>query len=165
MAIKYLVECYADELFLCSLLQISPKDVIHSYGRSRIIKLIDRTRDDSGNIYKALIDEDPHSIPDRRLNSYQVIKINEYIKIYDVRGSTIVVLRPDLEGFLLKAAEIAGINLNNYNIPNDSRRLHSKISTEHVKKNERFRDFINELVKCCPLIIKDIINAMQCNAR
>ncbi|MDW8000594.1 MAG: hypothetical protein RMI32_06240 [Candidatus Nitrosocaldus sp.] len=68
-----LVECYADALFVKALTtQVCIK---HMGGRSRIIKSI--SNQDVNNV-KAMIDEDPNSVEDRRLQSYQPVMQNAH---------------------------------------------------------------------------------------
>jgi hypothetical protein len=108
----YLVECYADELFLCNLLPNIANNIEHTGSRSKIIKKIDNGK----GIYKALIDEDPDSIQDKRLNSYSMSFANTFIKVYKAKGSIIVALRPRTEEFLLNIAKEVEIDPKDYNL-------------------------------------------------
>ncbi|MEM4402661.1 MAG: hypothetical protein QXD90_00025 [Candidatus Nitrosocaldus sp.] len=158
---KILVECYADELFIRALLGNKDRDarIIHSVGRSRIIKKIHAC---SENI-KAVIDEDPNSYKDRRLNSYQMLLNNNYIIVYKTKNSILVVLRPDLEGFLLRLANTLNINVKKFGLPSNAE-LHRITGNTNIKTNTNFKAFLqnvmaanNPVISSPDILLPDIL--------
>lgn len=154
----YLVECYADELFLCNLLPNIANNIEHTGSRSKIIKKIDNGK----GIYKALIDEDPDSKQDERLNSYSMSFANTFIKVYKAKGSIIVVLCPRIEEFLLNIAREVNIDPKDYNLPNNGEELHKILGNQRVKQNNNARNFINDIINRNHFAIQNIKNYMLC---
>ena len=154
----YLVEGYANELFLCNLLPNIANNIEHTGSRSKIIKKIDNGK----GIYKALIDEDPDSIQDKRLNSYSMSFANTFIKVYKAKGSIIVALRPLIEEFLLNIAREVNIDPKKYNLPNNGEELHKILGNQRVKQNNNTKNFINNIVNRNHSAIQNIKNYMLC---
>jgi len=154
----YLVECYADELFLCNLLPNIANNIEHTGSRSKIIKKIDNGK----CIYKALIDEDPDSIQDERLNSYSMSFANKFIKVYKAKGSIILTLRPRIEEFLLNIARAVNIDPKDYNLPDNGEELHKILGNQRVKQNNNTKNFINNIVNSNHSAIQKIKNYMLC---
>lgn len=154
----YLVECYADELFLCKLLPNIANNIEHTGSRSKIIKKLNSGK----GIYKALIDEDPDSIQDKRLNSYSISFENTFIKVYKAKGSIIVVLRPRLEEFLLNIARTVNIDPKKYNLSDNGEELHKILGNQRVKQNNNAKNFINDIVNSNHSAIQNIKNSMLC---
>jgi hypothetical protein len=133
----YLVECYADELFLCNLLPNIANNIEHTGSRSKIIKKIDNGE----GIYKALIDEDPDSKQDERLNSYSMSFANTFIKVYKAKGSIIVALRPRIEEFLLNIARAVNIDLKDYKLHIMVKNYIKILGNQRVKQNNNTKNF------------------------
>jgi len=120
------VECKADLILVRKLTGLSRKEILHKGCKSEVIKAVDRKSE--GAI--GLIDEDPGASSPKRLRDYTVIQRfeREGIELRRKGNRLIVVLRPDLEGWVVKAAEERGIDLGRYGLPKDRRGLHEELS-------------------------------------
>jgi hypothetical protein len=138
---KVLVECDADEVVLRHL-GVPKKQLSHFSGKD---KLINRLR----NLPRAigLIDEDPDSAkhPDLKV-SYRQAKCAEGLRLLVRQGSggqrLIVVCPNKLEDWLIDRAKSSGIRPEDYGLPSDPDRLHSK---PHYELKEGFHRFLAEL--------------------
>ncbi|MHA1491280.1 MAG: hypothetical protein ACTSRI_16720 [Promethearchaeota archaeon] len=134
------VECNPDEL-LIQMYGFFKKNIKHSYGKSRIGKLLENNQ---GHI--ALIDEDPDGTPIpyfTRTNFSLVKEENGYVIKNDSRGGhTIIEIQPYLEEWVLEACNEAAVNIRDYNLPNDP------ISLHHIINNnlKKFKRLLNELL-------------------
>jgi hypothetical protein len=133
-----LVECNPDE-YIISALGFNPRRIKHGQGKGKVLQGL---RKGKGKI--AIIDEDPGKGNVSLLEEYNKEKEMEDLIFYShpKNGCHVIVIRPDLENWLLKRAGINGIDPSVYGIPNDADRLHSII---HVERNSRFREMINVL--------------------
>jgi len=113
-------------------------------------------------IYKALIDEDPDSIQDERLNCYHKKFEDPFIKVYKAKGSIILTLRPRIEEFLLNIAREVNIDPKDYNLPDNGEELHKILGNQRVKQNNNARNFINDIINSNHSAIQNIKNYMLC---
>jgi hypothetical protein len=120
------VECNPDEL-LTQMYGFFKRNIKHSYGKSRIGKLLEKNQ---GHL--ALVDEDPDGTPIPyfyRTNFSLVKRESGYaIKNDSRRGHTIIEIQPYLEEWILDACNEAGIDIRDYNLPNNPIRLHHIIN-------------------------------------
>jgi len=120
------VECNPDELLIKKYGFIK-RNIKHSSGKSRIAKLLERNEN-----CLALVDEDPNGTPipyfDR--TNFTVMKLEKgYIIKNDARrGHIIIEVQPYFEEWILDACVEAGINIRDYNLPNDPISLHHIIN-------------------------------------
>lgn len=92
----------------------------------------------------AVIDEDPGKGRMPLLDEYRKEREMADLIFYSHTqlDCCLIVIRPDLENWLLKRAKKNGIDPSDYGLPDDADRLHSII---HVERNSRFREMINDL--------------------
>jgi len=132
-------ECKPDST-LVKLLGISKKQIIHLGGKPEVCKQLEKRED-----WKGLVDEDPFSVQPPYLKKLQEKKnLSNYgLKILNdpSKNNDLIVLRPRLEEWIIKATEEAGIDIKRYNLPDDGEQLHKVINMD-LRKFERL---VNEL--------------------
>ncbi len=135
------VECNPDEL-LVILYGFSKKNINHSYGKSRIGKLLERNQ---GQV--ALVDEDPDGTPIPYFNktNFSLIKqTNGYRIINDSRRSHMIVeIQPSLEVWILDACDDAKIDIREYNLPKDPISLHHIINSNLKRLEKLLKELLN----------------------
>jgi len=124
----YLVECKPDAILIRSLTLASRKEIEHSGNKSHLLKKLTENYTNS----KGMIDEDPGRIQPAPLQKF---KEEQDLTIYDLRimhqatrNNMLIILRPTLEDWILKAAREANIDPKEYNLPNESIGLHGQIN-------------------------------------
>ena len=135
------VECHPDELLVrkCGYFR---RHIKHSYGKSKIGKFLERNE---GHI--ALVDQDPDGTPIpyfKKTNFSPVKQANGYEIKNDARkGHLIIEIKPNLEEWILDACNEAGINIRDYNLPNNSRSLHHVINSNLDKIERLLEELLN----------------------
>ncbi|HOM26624.1 MAG TPA: hypothetical protein PKV21_03855 [bacterium] len=127
------VECKPDKL-LVEKLGIN-KNLIYHAGGSKVIMRLFKVEKGCG-----IIDEDPHapSKPRKFINNFRLKDEKMGIKIFqDIEGKKkIIMLCPKLEGWILKLIEKYGIDLENFDLPNDTEMFH-KIVNSNIESYEK----------------------------
>jgi hypothetical protein len=138
-----IVECDPDLVLVETLTTPSRKRNKHAGGKSMVIRNLMRTYENS----VGMIDEDPASIqPDDLQRFTETNRLQrEQIRIHhhDQRNNRLIVLCPKLEEWVLGACSEAGIDVRDYNLPNNPNQLHEVIN---VRIN-RFRQLVEDLMK------------------
>lgn len=125
---KICVECNPDYLLTQVLTSDIKKDIIHSGCKSRVIfDLINNFTNSKG-----IIDEDlGKAFP----KNYDRFKITEKYPLqqlesrnYKKRKNKIIILKPNFEGWVLRASRLASIDVRDYGLPNDESSLRSTIN-------------------------------------
>ena len=135
--VTYSIECNNDET-LMNVLGVSKKVIKHSGNKTRVLKYLLKNEDAIG-----MVDEDPESYQ-VDLSNYDFIKnFPTEIDLYKKKNSTdlLIVLKPELEPWILKASRIAKLNLKDYNLPEDAKKF--KIIMAH--KNRDVMKFLKDL--------------------
>ncbi|GFP27654.1 MAG: hypothetical protein DDT22_00932 [candidate division WS2 bacterium] len=125
-------ECKSDGLLL-KVLGIPKNEMIHSGGKSLVCKDLEKH-----NGFKGLIDEDPHTINPHIKNLKLIENSNEFsikIMVDNKNNNKIIILCPELERWVIKATEKAGLDIKDFNLPNNGKQLHSVINA-NLKKFE-----------------------------
>jgi hypothetical protein len=133
----YSIECNNDES-LMNLLGISKKIIKHSGNKTRVIKHVLKNEKTIG-----IIDEDPDSY-EVDLTGFKLIKTYpSEIDLLQKRGSKnlLIILKPELEPWILKAGRIAKIMPKDYKLPEDPEKFKLVMAT----KNTNGIAFLNEL--------------------
>jgi hypothetical protein len=132
-------ECKPDSS-LVRILGIPKKQVIHQQGKSEVCKELEKKENWIG-----MVDEDPFSVQPTYL---QKLEETENLSNYGLRvlkdnakNNDLIILSPKLEGWILKAAKGAGIDIKRYNLPDDGEQLHKVINLD-LRKFERL---VNDL--------------------
>jgi len=139
----YLVECKPDEILLKSLTLATRKNIEHAGNKSQLLKKLTA---DYGNS-KGVIDEDPGSIQPPHLQKFRerqdLTGYNLKVLHQKSKNNTLIILRPRLEDWILKAAHEANIDPKKYNLPNDPTKLHEQINIQI----DKFQKLVKALTK------------------
>ncbi len=148
-------ECKPDS-YLVGILGIPKKQIIHQQGKPEVCKQLAKREN-----WKGLIDEDPFSIQPTYLKKLeQTENLSNYgLKILKdaSKNNDLIILSPNLEGWILKAAKEAKIDIKRYNLPNNEEKLHEEINTD-LRKFERLINDLkddSERVKVLKELFKD----------
>lgn len=94
-----------------------------------------------------MIDEDPGKSQPPLLSNFHEIEISTMYNIkllYNHKSKNhLVVLRPRLEEWIIRASRIANLDIREFSLPNDADRLHSIINININK----FKKFLDSLLK------------------
>lgn len=133
------VECKPDFILVKSLLKISKREIIHAGNKPEVCKRLEKRENCIG-----LVDEDPASPQPSYVKKINAEILSEHgLKILnDKRGNHLVVLCPRLEEWLLEASKRANVQIRNYDLPNDARKLHEIINI-NFDKLQRLIDDLN----------------------
>jgi len=132
------VECYTDQ-FLVNALGF--RRVRHCTGKGDVLRLVEKNQ-----VMIGMIDEDPGKTQPAVLRRYSEVRRKESVRVLkDVRnpGSLIIVLSPDLEGWLLKRAKAQGIDVRSFGLPDTQEGLHAP----HIEKHRAFQEFVHRLLE------------------
>lgn len=146
------VECDADKALVTSL-GITTKHITHARGESRVCKAIIRKAKVVG-----VTDEDPQGTHPTSLKSLSKLSEDEHFQILKNKAneSYIIVLRPRLEEWILKACVQAKIKIQDYGLPNEARELHEIVNI-NLKK---FRALLN-ILKQSSALFKQLENYLK----
>ena len=97
------VECKPDQLLVQMLTSWPNREIIHENDKYKVMKTLRRQRNG-----RAMVDEDPNSIPPAYLSKMQVSQeiSNRGLRVLldDSRGNRVVVLCPKLEDWIIRGA-------------------------------------------------------------
>ena len=120
------VECKPDAALVKSLSKVTRREITHE-SKGEICNKLRKHRNCTG-----LIDEDPSSTQPRYVQEAQLVNdlSDSEIKVlhHSQTDNRLIVLCPRLEEWILKAARDVGMDVRQYNLPNDARRLHGNIN-------------------------------------
>jgi hypothetical protein len=145
------VECKLDFALIRSITKISKREIVHAGGKPEVCKQLERRKN-----CKGLVDEDPWSIQPPYMKKMRARDLSKHeMKIlHDNKGNCLVVLRPRLEEWILRAAKEANVELRKYNLSSDAGKLHEEININI----DRFKKLIEDLKDCNRLkILKRLI--------
>ncbi len=155
---KYVVECKPDKLLLKLISGAPKKSIIHAANKTEVIKTLFKISDDATGI----IDEDPGSSQPSYLKKF---KLKHDFSDYDLAmleennsGKKLVVIKPRLEEWLLRAGMESGISFKKYKLPETGKDLHKVINTNL----EKLKLVLNGLIetKCARLLkLKEILES------
>lgn len=118
------IECDADKALIVSL-EITTKHITHARGESRVCKAIMRKAKVVG-----VTDEDPQGTHPSYLKELTLLFEDNHFRILKNRknDSYLIVLRPRLEEWILRAGLLASVRIEEFGLPNDARKLHEIIN-------------------------------------
>ena len=125
------VECKHD-FKLVDVLGIPKKKIKHVAGKGNVCRVLKKKGNSVG-----MVDEDPDCPQPSYLKELQMVEESHGIKILshgikilsDNRSHNLLILLcPNLEAWILEAAKEAGIDICNYNLPNNASELHEVIN-------------------------------------
>lgn len=147
------VECDADVVFIKTLLPpLTRSKYDHSGGKTAVIKRLLKKNDGEGHI--GLVDKDPGSQPAVYYNKFaREMECEEYkIELLKApNGSRLIVLSPNLEGWIITSAHHIHINLHDYGLPDDEKALH-KALLKRKGNQEKFANMLSEIIDKSPHI-------------
>ncbi len=134
------VECKPDELLVRLLTGLPRKEVVHELkGKSGVVTQLVKWRSST-----ALVDEDPASVQPRYLLSLKVVNEEPALGLrllHDPqRDNRVVVLCPELESWLVRAARDSRIDLDDYGLRSEPVALHRMINDNLRKLEQVFID-------------------------
>lgn len=148
-------ECKPDSS-LVRILGIPKKQIIHLGGKPEVCKQLEKREE-----WKGLVDEDPFSVQPSYLKK---LPVKEDLPTYGLKilsdnskNNDLIVLRPRLEEWVLKATEEAGIDIKRYNLPDDGDQLHKVINLD-LRKFERLVNDLkgkSKMLEALEIAIKD----------
>lgn len=137
------VECYADEVFVKILTDKSVR-IKHAFGKGNVCNQLSRSTNSVG-----LVDEDPKSSKSEyeRLMLNGIVKENQHVILckHENQSNRLIILRPNLEEFLLRLSKINKVDLGDYNLPNDYKNLRDELNFRKVTRYKLFEDFLRDL--------------------
>ena len=141
---KILIECKADQLFLEKVFS-SRKGITLKHGRnkSEIIKFLTK-REYIGSL--GMIDEDPHvNPPSYLLQHYKKHIETDAVIVYRnfENRTSLIVLRPRLEEFVLNIAKNAKIDPNDCGLPSNGEKLHAIINLQLKSFNKLMEKIVD----------------------
>ena len=136
------LECKPDET-LARALGVPSREIRHQRNKDEVLKsLAAQSRG------RAMVDEDPGYAQPPYLA--RLSEVGDWSQLglraleHRARGNRVIILRPRLEEWLLRAAQEAGLNLSNprYNLPGNPVRLHREINRDLRKLERLLADLI-----------------------
>jgi|WetSurMetagenome_2_1015567.scaffolds.fasta_scaffold1394492_1 hypothetical protein len=121
---KLYLECNPDEV-LARVVGVPRRAIVHSHGKGRVSKHLDRQSGVSG-----LVDEDPGSAQPRTLAGFVEVSSTHDVrlKIDKNRNNRLVVLCPELEDWVIKTAKSARVKMEEYSLSERPGELHANIN-------------------------------------
>lgn len=153
---KICVECRPDFITIQEFTSICVDNIVHSGGKTRVLlDLLEKYTDSKG-----LIDEDPGSSQLTSIKKFDIIKNyhNERLMLLynDERNNQVIVVRPRLEGWVLRASRLSRINPADYGLPTDEASLCTLINY----RLDSFRRLIQKLysVSDCAQLLGNLLS-------
>jgi hypothetical protein len=146
------LECKPDETFAQSI-GFTRKEIIHNQGRSRVCKNLEK----GNNIY-GIVDEDPGSEKPTYISELPPPQAKHHTLFYDdkARSNKLLMLRPNLEGWIIKIAKESGINMKDYGLPDTEKELHDVINFR-LHKFKQLLLHLNTIKAPAFIYIKDLL--------
>ena len=117
------VECKPD-FKLVEVLGIPKKKIKHVAGKGNVCRVLKKKGNSVG-----MVDEDPDCPQPSYLKDLQMVEESHGINLSDNRSHNLLILLcPNLEAWILEAAKEAGVDVCNYNLPNNASELHEVIN-------------------------------------
>jgi hypothetical protein len=142
---QFHLESRPDEVMVRCLGKIK-KDIVH-HDKGRIMAILKR---ETAQI--AMVDEDPRAYTHPYLEELQLENEQHYLKVFTdkKRKNKVVMLCPNLEGWLIKVCQTLKIDLKDFYLPNDENKLHKEIN-QHLPKVEKLIDHLKS-INAAPII-------------
>lgn len=135
-----LVECNPDE-YIISTLGFNSKKIKHQQGKGKVLLGLKKEKGTIG-----MIDEDPGKSRVPLIEEFEIKEEGERTSLLEhrVNGAHLIVIKPDLETWLLEIARANHIKPSEYGLPGDPNRLHSII---HPERNAKYRKMVEKLIE------------------
>ena len=142
----FYLECKPDMTLVQLLSGLGKKEIIHEFkGKHEVLRRLSRDRNSM-----ALVDEDPSSGLSIYLESMRVevecVGLGLQVRGDVGRGNRAIILRPKLEEWVIRAAELSGLNMSRqpYNLPSSPRSLHKGINNRLDKVQLLVNDLLGD---------------------
>lgn len=136
--IKVVVECTPDESLVKNL-GFTSSQVKHQPNKGEVCSYLLKNPGLIG-----MVDADPDSAQPGFLNNCAIV-LNKYdVTVYqhNTQNVRLIVLNPDLEGWLIKYSKQSGLNPKNFGLPNTSKALHKEV----LQKLPKLEKLISALI-------------------
>jgi len=144
----FLVECKPDAILVESLTSTSRRNIQHAGNKSELLRELSERHVNC----KGVIDEDPWSNQPPQIQKFKekqnLTTYSLKILYQESKNNTLIVLCPRLEDWILKAAQEASIDPQEFNLPDDPVELHELINIQigkYQKLLEELRTKSNRL--------------------
>ena len=143
------LECNNDE-FLIKSIGFTRRQIFHVYNKGEVVKRVGKAARAIG-----IIDKDLDRNRPREMTEYIEVKSNRPdrdITLFQKKadqGKRLVQISPYLEEWILHRAKRNKINPEDFNLPNDSKKLHAMTNLD---KNKNFQKFLKQLIAIDPEI-------------
>lgn len=151
------IECNPDKFLVRQLIRGKQqrKKIKHGGGKSGVLDLLEAGK---GRIV-GVVDEDPNRTknPPKKRKEYIRKDSKDSIKLLrnrDDSSKSLIELSPDLEGWLINRAKENGINLEDYGLPDNRKKMHD---IPRIEREPDFQKFIKKLIRTSD----DEINALR----
>lgn len=106
MKLVFAFECYADRDVFRFLGEAGPRPLkeLHAFGQGEVVKALA-----TGKAAIGMVDEDPRRTHHRLRDAMRVVRTTADFELRESGGRYLGVLRPELEGCFLRAADFLGI--------------------------------------------------------
>jgi hypothetical protein len=118
------LECNPDKA-LISALGVSNKEIKHAFSKGNVCNQLAKHKN-----VKGVVDEDPASPQPSYVGKLKLHSHQQGIKFWhdDKNQNRLIMLCPRLEEWILKASQEAGINIQDYGLPNNANQIHHIIN-------------------------------------
>lgn len=151
------IECNPDKYLVRQLVRGKQqrKKIKHGGGKSGVLDILEEGK---GRMV-GIVDEDPNRTkhPPKKRKEYITKDSKGSIKLLrnrDDSSKSLIELSPDLEGWLINRAKENGINLEDYGLPDNRKKMHD---IPRIERDPDFKKFIKRLIRTSD----DEINALR----
>lgn len=132
MSSSIFVECNADRALIASL-GVTANRIIHSSNLPEVCKAVMKKQKTIG-----IVDEDPQGPQPSYLKNLTLLHEDDHFRILiDKRNdSRLIVLRPRLENWILRACLLSKVQADQFKLPHDARKLHETVNANLSKFQE-----------------------------
>jgi len=119
------LECKPDEA-LVGALGVPKREREHSHDKGRVCNKLKKSENAIG-----MVDEDPGSAQPGYFSNLELVSEEYNIRVHrDNQNNRLIILCPNLEGWVLKAANDAGVSMSAFSLPDDPKKLHGMINSK-----------------------------------
>lgn len=141
MKLVFAFECYADRDVFRFLREVGapPLKELHAFGQGEVVKALFTRKATIG-----MVDEDPRRMHHRLRDAMRVIHTTVDFELRENNGRYLGVLRPELEGCYLRAAELLGIRST---LPREAPELRRLLGRPNSSAHDTFVRSLEQVFK------------------
>lgn len=145
MSVKIFHECFNDRAFLLGLgVPAERLKRAHRFGKGNVCNALEKNRDCMG-----LVDEDPQAAQPGYINRLSPLTTAnlQNVRIFSDNGrnNVVIVVSPDIERYIMRVAKIVKVDMTQYDVPNDLKKLHDLGKDD--RGMEKIRGLISRLAE------------------